>query len=491
MKNKDQHPPARCRQWCLLLPLVLAGCSVGPDYQRPAVETPANFKSASDTDKASPQLGQNWWTLFGDPELNKLEEEAIQSNQNIKAAMASVDQARAIARETGSANFPTISFDPSAIRSRTSANAAPANSGLFGANTSRTETEYTLPFDLNYEVDIWGQVRRAVEAANAQVQVSLDQYEVVLQSLEADLAQDYFSLRSYDAQNETLTATVDTYRKQLALTQTEYKAGLEGEADVASAEALLDSTITLQEENSRLRQEEEFAIAVLLNQPPAEFSLPVNPLKDEPPIIPAGLPADLLRRRPDVAAAEHTLAAASAEVGVAVSQFYPQLSLTGDAGFESIKTSNLLDWESRIWSLGPSLSLPLFNGGKLQSELDQQKAIYQQDLAEYRIQVLSAYQDVENSLTDLHTRADEAKSQAAAVSASQDYVRLTDLQYRQGLLAYLDVIDANRTLLSNQLAAEQILNERLASTVLLIKALGGGWEAPQSAPPASGGSAAK
>ncbi|HTB63029.1 MAG TPA: TolC family protein, partial [Opitutales bacterium] len=152
---------------------------------------------------------------------------------------------------------------------------------------------------------------------------------------------------------------------------------------------------------------------------------------------------------------------------------------------------NLLDWESRIWSLGPSLSLPLFNGGKLQSELDQQKAIYQQDLAEYRIQVLSAYQDVENSLTDLHTRADEAKSQAAAVSASQDYVRLTDLQYRQGLLAYLDVIDANRTLLSNQLAAEQILNERLASTVLLIKALGGGWEAPQSAPPASGGSAAK
>jgi len=193
----------------------------------------------------------------------------------------------------------------------------------------------------------------------------------------------------------------------------------------------------------------------------------------------------LLRRRPDVAAAEQNLAFASAEIGVAISQFYPQLSLTGDAGFQSLQTSNLLDWQSRIWSLGPSVSFPLFNGGRLQAQVDQEKALYHQYLAQYQSQVLTAFQDVENSLTDLHTRADESRAQTAAVQASKDYVRLTQLQFRQGLVAYLDVLDADRTLLSNQLLSEQILNERLVSTVLLIKALGGGWTpASPTAPPA-------
>jgi multidrug efflux system outer membrane protein len=486
MKTLEQPLGRLRRLGCILLPLAIAGCSVGPDYHRPAMDVPAGFKSATNLETTQPQLARNWWTLFGDPELNNLEDQAIKVNYSIQAAMASVEQARAAANGANSAFYPTISFDPSAIRSRSSANATTNSSGN-GANQSRnlTNTYYTLPFDLSYEVDIWGQVRRAVEAANAQVQFSLDEYEVVLQTLEADLAEDYFTLRSYDSQYATLSDSVETYREQLKLTQTEFHAGLESAADVASAEALLDATITQQVEASRERQEEEYAIAVLLNLPPSAFSLPPKGLDLEPPEIPAGLPADLLRRRPDVAAAEQNLAFASAEIGVAISQFYPQLSLTGDAGFQSLQTSNLLDWQSRIWSLGPSVSFPLFNGGRLQAQVDQEKALYHQYLAQYQSQVLTAFQDVENSLTDLHTRADESRAQTAAVQASKDYVRLTQLQFRQGLVAYLDVLDADRTLLSNQLLSEQILNERLVSTVLLIKALGGGWTpAAATAPPA-------
>ncbi len=475
MKLQVQLSGPRCRRFCFLAALVVAGCdAVGPNYQRPDVAVPAAFKSATAPETAASQLQSNWWTLFGDSDLNTLEDQAIKANYSIQAAMASVQQARAAASGVKSAFSPNLSFAPSAIRSRTSANGSATTAATPSRNL--TNTAYNLPFDLTYEVDIWGQVRRAVEAANAQVQFSLDQYEVVLQTLEADLAQDYFNLRYYDTQYATLSASVDTYRKQLELTQTEFRAGLLSAADVAAAEALLDATITQQVEASRLRQEEENAIAVLINRPPSEFSLPAKKLNLEPPVIPAGLPADLLRRRPDVAAAEQNLAYASAQIGVAVSQFYPQVTLTGTAGFESLKTSNLLDWQSHIWSLGPSVNFPLFNGGRLQAQVDQQKALYHQYLAEYQGQVLTAYQDVENSLTDLHTRADEAKAQTAAVKASTDYVRLTELQFRQGLVAYLDVLDADRTLLTNELLSEQILGERLVSTVLLIKALGGGWD---------------
>jgi outer membrane protein, multidrug efflux system len=475
------HRPCACfRLLAALLTAAVAGCTaVGPNYARPAVPTPTAYKSATSSETTTPQLGHDWWKLFNDPQLDQLEDQAIKENQSIQAAMASVEEARAAAKGVKSAFYPVISFDPSVTRERTSAN---ENISGFSSGGS-TFTNYVLPFDLTYEVDIWGQVRRSVEAANAQVQASLADYEVVLQTLEADLAEDYFTLHSYDAQYQTLVDTVATYQKQLDLTNLQFKAGLESEADVASAEALLDATKTQQLETARERDEEEYAIAILANRAPADFSLPPNPLNVEPPVIPAGLPADLLRRRPDVAAAEANLAEASAQIGVAISAYYPQLSLTGAAGFESVSSSNLLDWSSRIWSLGPSVSLPIFNGGKLAANVELQRATYNQFLAQYRTQVLSAYQDVENSLTDLHSRADEAQAQAAAVQASQDYVRLTQLQYQQGLVDYLTVIDAYRTLLTNQLTAEQILNERLVSTVLLIKAIGGGWDGATPVPP--------
>jgi multidrug efflux system outer membrane protein len=479
MNDLPHRPSTSFRLLTTLFASVLAGCSVGPDYHRPTVPTPAAFKSATTAETAASQLGHDWWKLFNDPQLDNLEDEALQENQSILGAMASVEEERAAAKGVRSAFYPAISFDPSVTREHTSAN---ANINPNNSSNGSTFTNYLLPFDLTYEVDIWGQVRRSVEAANAQVQASQADLEVVRQTLEADLAQDYFTLRSYDTQYKTLTDTVASYQKQLDLTNVQFKAGLESEGDVASAEALLDATKTQQLEIGRERDEEEFAIAILLNRAPSDFTLAASSVDLEPPVIPAGLPADLLRRRPDVAAAEASLAAASAQIGVAVSEFYPQLSLTGDAGFESIKSSNLLDWSSRIWSLGPSVSFPLFNGGKLTANLEQQQAVYKQLVAQYRIQVLSAYQDVENSLTDLHSRADEAKAQNAAVAASQDYVRLTQLQYQQGLVDYLTVIDADRTLLSNQLAAEQILNERLVSTVLLMKAIGGGWDGDKPPP---------
>jgi len=477
MNETSYQPHPSLRLLAALLATALASCSVGPDYHRPTVPTPTAYKSATGAETAAPQLGQDWWQLFNDPQLDLLEDEALKENQSIQAAMASVEQERAAAKGIMSAFYPVISFDPSVTREHTSAN---VNVNNF--SNGSTFTNYLLPFDLTYEVDIWGQVRRSVESANAQVRASQAELEVVRQTLEADLAQDYFTLRSYDTQYKTLSDTVATYQKQLDLTNVQFHAGLESEGDVASAEALLDATKTQQLEIGRQRDEEEFAIAILLNHAPADFTLAANALDVEPPVIPAGLPADLLLRRPDVAEAEASLAAASAQIGVAVSEFYPQLSLTGDAGFESIKSSNLLDWSSRIWSLGPSVSFPLFNGGKLSANLDQQQAVYKQLVAQYRIQVLSAYQDVENSLTDLHSRADEAKDQDAAVAASQDYVRLTQLQYQQGLIDYLTVIDADRTLLTNQLTAEQILNERLVSSVLLMKALGGGWDGDKPPP---------
>jgi len=275
MKKQEQPTGPSWRLICLLGALVISGCdAVGPDYKRPEVEVPAAYKSATSPDSAPAQLQPNWWTLFDDPELNELEAQAIKANYTIQAAMANVEQARAAARGVKSAFYPNISFDPSVIRSRTSANVAPAAGGGGAPSRNLTNTTFTAPFDLSYEVDLWGQVRRAVEASNAQVQFSQDEYEVVLQTLEADLAQDYFTLHFYDSQYATLTDSVDTFRKQLELTKTEFRAGLLGAADVSSAEAQLEATITQQVEASRQRQEEEYAIAVLLNRPPSAFSLP-------------------------------------------------------------------------------------------------------------------------------------------------------------------------------------------------------------------------
>jgi len=451
-------------------------CTVGPNYQRPALDVPPAYKSATTQESARPALSVDWWRLFNDPTLNGLEESAIRANTNVAAAVARVAQARAAAGVVQSQFYPIVPLDPSVIRSRSSGISL-NNSTTTVSPSARTRTNIRIPFDVSYEIDIWGRVRRLNEAALAQVRSSEDDYQVVLQTLEADVAQNYFTLLALDTQQQILALTVGSYRQQVSLTQTQQRAGLVGPTDVLQAQALLNSTIAQEVDIRRQRADIEHALAILLGRPPTELTVANKPLDLVPPTIPAGLPADLLRRRPDVAEAEQALKAASAQIGVAVAEFYPTVNLTGSAGFESFDVQHAVGWESRFWSIGPSVTIPIFNGGQLRANLAQVRARYEELLADYRGSVLAAFREVEDSLTDLHMRADAAQAQEQAVQAAREYLRLSEVQYRGGLTNYLQVIDAERTLLTNELSAAQLLNQRLISTVLLIKSLGGGWEA--------------
>lgn len=521
----------RARIWLrtagtLMLTLLLASCKTGPDYHRPVLNTPAGYKSTSVDEAAQPRLGQDWWHLFNDPEIDALAEEALRANQNLKAAMARVAQSRASARSVRSSFFPVITLDPSATRSGTPGAAISSdstsqessdvssvlnqvssvlgqvNSLMQGGTTSSqsaggssqgstsatgtsvletTSNRFQIPFDLSYEIDIWGRVSRSYESAKAQAQASVYDLEVIRQTLLADLARNYFNLRSFDAQYEILARNLDLYQEQVDLTQNQYKAGLINETNLLQAKVQLESTRAQVADTQRQRTDLEHAIAILLGRAPADFSLAARPLTGTPLTIPAGLPADLLRRRPDVAGAEQSLAAACAEIGVAKADFFPSVKLTGSAGFQSADINTVLDWSNRTWSIGPSISIPLFKGGQLRANLRKAKARYDELEAIYRNKVLSAFVDVEDSLTDLHWRADAAESQAKAVAAAREYLRLTQIEYQSGVTDYLHVINAEQTLLSNELSEAQILNHRMVSTVLLIKALGGGWDS-QPAP---------
>ncbi len=466
----------------LALCAVLASCNVGPDYRRPDIKMPAAYKSPTTRNATNSEISVQWWRFFGDEELNKLEEAALSANPSLEAAMARVVQARAAARIVGSEFYPVINSNPSATWSRTN----PGNNGVSGAsNSPRQIKTVTIPFDLSYEIDVWGRVRRSFEAANAQTQASANDFGVVVLTLVADVAQNYFTLRLLDAQDELLTHTVDSYRTQVELTQKQVRADLASRINEQQAVALLNSTISQQVDVRRQRADTEHALAILLGRPPAELTIAARPLNIAPPIVPAGLPADLLRQRPDVAEAEQNLIAANAQIGVATAQLYPTFQLTGSTGFASASFNNAVDWQKRIWSIGPSASIPIFNGGKLTAAVAQAKARYDELAANFRTSVLGAIRDVEDSLTDLHMRADQAAVQDLAVNASREYLRLADLQYRSGLATYLQVVDAERTLLNNELLAVQIRSQRLISTVVLIKSLGGGWT-PDTIPATTG-----
>ncbi len=469
---------------CVALGLTLTSCVVGPNYDRPEVPTSAAFKSPT-TRQSRQEIPRDWWKLFNDPTLNQLED-AASANTGLAAAIARVTQARAAARVVGSQFYPVITFNPSETRSRVPINTNGGSSSNSSGSraTARTSTSVRIPFDLNYEVDIWGRVRRQVESADASVTASELDYEVVLQTLQADVAQTYFNIRAFDLQATILAQTTESYRRQVELTQKQLRAGLVGQVAAAQADAQLHATRTQQLEVTRQRDDAEHSLAILIGRPPVELNVAIKPLDLEPPSIPAGLPADLLRRRPDVAESEQNLIASNAQIGVAIAQFYPNIQLSGAAGFESFDLRHAVDWQNRIWSFGPSVSWPIFEGGKLDANLEQVKARYAELLADYRGSVLNAIGDVENSLTDLHYRADEARAQALAVKSSREYLRLSQLQYDQGLIGYLQVIDAERTLLTNELSAAQILNQRLTATVLLIKSLGGGWDFQQVRPAA-------
>ena len=448
---------------------------VGPNYSRPAVEQPPAFKSEL---PASPVTlpESDWWELYADPELTPLIAAANASNQTLRQAVARVDQARALARVAGSYLYPSISANPAFSRTRYSANRDSQFSGQ-PVGQGSTISDWIITADLSYEIDVWGRVRRSFESARATAEAAAEDEAVVRLGVQADVASFYYTLRSLDAQDQILTQTVAAYREQVRILSVQLKNGLVGAIVVYQAQATLQAALAQLQDVQRARADLEHALAILAGQPAPSFSIPANPLLDAaPPCVPAGLPADLLIRRPDVAEAEQNVVAANAQVGVATADFYPRFMLTGYAGFESASASDLFNWQSRIASILPSIYFPIFQGGRLRANLAATKAGYEETVAAYVQQVLVAYGDVEDALTDLRMFAEEVGSLREAVIASQNYLRLARAQFKYGLADYLLVIDAERTLLSNQLLLAQTINLQMGASVHLIKALGGGWE---------------
>jgi multidrug efflux system outer membrane protein len=457
------------------LAVALPGCMVGPNYARPAVEQPAAFKSQPATTQSAPPIEARWWLPFNDPQLNQLIATANESNQTLRQAVARVDQARALTRVAASFQVPTVTADPSYTRTRNSANRPSVVTGTPSGKASTFNT-WQIPFDLTYEVDVWGRVRRSVEASAAQATASADDLAVVRLTVATDVATDYYMLRALDSQEQILQETVAAFTEQVRVVSAQLKNGLVGPIDLYQAQAQLEATQAQWRDVQRARADVEHALAILCGKPAPTFSVAVNPLLEAaPPGVPVGLPGQLLTRRPDVAEAEQNVVSFNAQIGVATAELYPTFTLTGTAGFESASASHILDWQSRMLAIGPGVSIPIFEGGRLRANLDAVKAQYQQAVAAYVNQVLTAYGDVEDALTDLHALTDEVARMRAAVKASQDYVRTARIQYKQGLVTYLIVIDAERTLLTNQLTLSQDLNQQMAASIHVIKALGGGW----------------
>jgi len=456
---------------------------IGPNYHQPTNSVPATYKAE---ELGSWEKGQpldnvpkgNWWAVFDDTNLNALEAEALEANQELKAAVARVDQARAVARVARSDLLPSLDLAPSFNRQRYSPNAEPS----FGSLTANT---FSTPLDLSYEVDLWGRVRRGFESARADAQASLADYYNVLLTLQADVAQNYFALRSLDAEIATVTGTVALRREQVRLVRSRYEGGIGSQLEIAQAETELATTEAEASSLAQRRDELENAIAILAGQNPSDFHLPAQNTGNwapQPPEIPAGLPADLLERRPDVAEAERELASANAKIGVAKAAFFPVLTLTGSGGYVSGDLDSLFNWSSRTWSIGPSLSLPIFAGGRNRANYKRSKAAYVEAVALYRQQVLVAFGDVEDGLADIHHLADQAAAQQRAVTSAKRAAELADIRYRSGIVSYIEVVDADRDALTAERANAQLTGQRLIASVQLIKALGGGWEATELIP---------
>lgn len=459
----------------LLIAAMAAACTVGPEYKRPAAPVPAAYKENSQWQPAQPgdtlPRGK-WWEIFGDAQLNALEEQVTVDNQTLKAAAAQFQQARAAVRFARAGYFPVLSVTPSASRRRVSGNApfiGPTGAGA-------TANDFAIPFDVTYEPDVWGRVRRTVEAARAGAQASAADLESVSLSVHAELALDYLQARSLDAEIDLLTSTVEAYEKTLELTESRYQGGVASQVDVAQAKTQLETTraqaIDLQVNRAQL----EHAAAALVGKPASEFSLPHNPLTAPPPAVPAGLPSQLLERRPDIASAERSMAGANAGIGIARSAYFPLVSLTGSGGFESRVISTLIQGPSALWSVGAAAAEILFEGGQRRAATEQARAAYDQTVANYRQTALNAFQEVEDNLAALRILEQEAGTQRDAVEAAEHSLSLSTTRYRGGVTSYLEVTTAQSAALSDERVAVEIQGRRMSACVLLIKALGGGWD---------------
>jgi NodT family efflux transporter outer membrane factor (OMF) lipoprotein len=471
VRDRQQVP------WLVLLALAvfeLTGCVVGPKYHPPVVQAPSAYKEVGDWKPAQPNdqsLGGSWWTIFQDPQLDALELQVNVSNQNLKAAEAQFQQARAVLRYYRADYYPTVTAGPSATRTRISAN-SPSSAILRGA----TFNDFVLPFDFSYQADVWGRVRRNVESYREQAQASAADLATVNLSMHADLALDYFQARSLDAEEQLLNSTVTEYEQALELNENRFQGGIASEVEVEQAKTQLQTTRASAIDVGVLRAQYEHAVAVLIGKPPAEFSLSPLPLTAPPPHIPISVPSELLERRPDIAASERRVASANAQIGVAKSAYYPMINLGAAGGFESSAITTLINGPSGLWSFGLSAVGTVFDVGRRRSLNDQARAAYDYQVAAYRENVLTGFQQVEDNLAAVRILETEAKVQDEAVVAAQKSLDLSVTRYKGGVTSYLEVITAQSAALADEVTAVNILGRRMANTVLLIQALGGGWD---------------
>jgi NodT family efflux transporter outer membrane factor (OMF) lipoprotein len=456
----------------LAVAVALSACATAPKYERPAAPVPPSFRETDGWKAGQPgdTLPRGpWWELFGDLRLNALEDQLTVSNNTLRAAQASFEQARAFVRTAESYQLPTASG---------AVGVAQASTSETRSNASRTVTytDYLLRADVSYEVDVWGRVRQSVAASRATAQAAAADVETVSLSLHAELAANYFALRALESERQILETTVSGYERALELTTNRFKGGVASAVDVAQARTQLESTRAQAIDLGARRAQVEHAIAVLVGQPASTFSLAVEPLAGVLPIVPVGLPSTLLERRPDIAAAERRVAAANAQVGVAAAAFFPAIALTASGGVESASLADILRAASTFWSAAPAAASLIFDGGRRRAASAQARAAYDRTVASYRETVLVGFRDVEDGLAVLRVLADEAAVQDAALAAAERTLELAINRYKGGLTTYLEVVAAQTTALANRRAALSILARRVSGTIYLVKALGGGFQ---------------
>jgi NodT family efflux transporter outer membrane factor (OMF) lipoprotein len=460
----------------------LAGCAVGPDYHRPAVATPAQFKHAEGWRQAAPADGLArgaWWELYQDPRLNTLVAALNSSNQTVAQYEAQYRQAQALVRSARAAFYPSVGLNVG--KTRAAQGSGSSGSSLSTASSGIRDT-YNAQLGVSWEADLWGKLRRGLEADTASAGASLGQLAAMRLSLQSELVQDYLQIRVLDEQKRLLQATVETYQRSLQLTENQYQAGVAGRDAIALARTQLKSTqaelVDLQWQRAQL----ENAIAVLMGQPPAAFSLAEAHAVPTLPGIPVAVPSQWLERRPDIASAERSVMAANAQIGVATAAYYPDFTLSLGGGYSSSTSSNWLSLPNRYWSVGPELALTLFDGGARSAEVQRSQAAYDQTVAQYRQTVLDGMREVEDYLSQLKVYENEAALRDEALAAARDSLRLTTNQYRAGLIGYLDVVTVQATALNNERSALDLLQSRLLASVNLIVSLGGGWSPSEQAP---------
>ncbi len=496
MKNSKMQFRQMFATWqvvyaCVLCAM-LAGCNVGPKYHPPTEtapaafkESPTQFKEAEGWTVAQPQdavLRGKWWEIYNEPELNALEEQLNINNQNIQQYFENFMEARALVREARAQYFPTVSVGAGYTRSQTSSNVGFATgSGQTGGKQSQL---FSLPAEVSWEPDLWGKVRNTVHAGQYNAQLSAADLENERLTEQTSLAEYFFEIRGQDALQQILDETVNADKKAVESEQARYDTGVDDQISLVEAQSTLASAQSAAINLGIARAQYENAIAMLVGKQASSFTIPVEPKTSAPPPIPIGLPSQLLERRPDVAAAERSMAAANAQIGVAYAAYYPVLTLSANGGVESSAIKNLLDSSSRFWTVGPSVSETVYDGGLRRATVNQYIATYNANLAGYRQSVLNAFQQVEDALAEVRILSQQILREQEAVNSSRTFLKLEQVRYETGIDPYIDVVTAQTTLLSNQQTLANLQIQEMTASILLIEALGGGWDRSQLPTPA-------